>query len=372
MTKIISHILLLFLFSNVINTSAQTSSYRNKLDNLYPFWEFLEKHRQVIEEAKGIKLVAQLEYWQPYIQLNLSDTTGQLFYRVHYQVENELEITQNSFYCADLELSSELAPATLALIEFFSWDSIPESQFPLGQKEVDYLKIAGRIAEKDDHHGTRETIHLTQEELQIWRSNHWNAKSLDHKDSYFLTDLKFIISLTDEHPQDTLLPYYSTMIGDMEVNFSDGSATTQTAYGENISESIASEKENYDQLFHFSSPNIQTLLAASKPIHDQTFKLKFLLRVLPDNGWFLKFYNDGHYEYIHWSAWRDDGGLILEQGAYTITNNRILLEPDSDESEFTHYTFYLVTTKEDIDNNFSIDCKDSNGTTYCLYRVYGE
>jgi hypothetical protein len=353
-----------------LTSKAQTST-RDLLNNLSPFWEFLVAQEKAIEASQKLELTAELEYSAPYIRLALNDTSGKLFYRVHYQVESSQDLTKSSFYCADLKLSDELAPVTDDLIKFFFWDSLPKNNFTLSTPQIDYLNMADRIATADDHHGVRQTILLTDEQIHIIRSNHWNARSLDHKDSYFMTDLEFIIPL-NKASTDTLSLLGSTRIGDMTVVFYDGSAASQKAYGEQIEEKIAYEKKNYDALIHLVYPSIQTLLEASKPLHNETVKLKFPIRVLPDNGWFLKFYTDGHYEYVHWSAWRDDGGYILEHGSYSIDHNRILLAPKSEESEFKHSTFYLVTTTEYIDNNITIDCKKWKGTTYCLYTVYEE
>jgi hypothetical protein len=49
--------------------------------------------------------------------------------------------------------------------------------------------------------------------------------------------------------------------------------------------------------------NIDTLLKSSETINDTTFNVKFSLRVLPDNWWFLQLKKDGTFEYVHWSGW---------------------------------------------------------------------
>lgn len=361
----------ILLLSFTIIGKAQTLSTRDVLNNLHPFWEFLENQREDIEAVKGIELTASLELSNTYIKLELNDATDQLFYRVQYQIESPMELTRSSFYCADSQLSTKLEAPTNNIIEFFSWDSISENTFPLSSQQIDYLEIAERITANDDHHGVRETLTLTTETIHISRSNHWNAKSLDHKDSYYLTDLDFIIPLKEAlHKEGAPLTMGSQHIGDMEIIFYDGSAESQQTYGDNITESIADEKEKYNKRLHIFSPSVRTLLEASKPLHQKTFKLKFLLRVLPDNGWFLQFYKDGHYEYVHWSGWSDHDGII-EQGFYTIENNQVILQSDTEESEFTYYTFYLITSdSKEIDNNISIDCQEHKGTNYCLYKVY--
>lgn len=100
-----------------------------------------------------------------------------------------------------------------------------------------------------------------------------------------------------------------------------------------------------------------------------TFDLKFLLRSLPDNGWFLKLNMDSSYEYIHWNGWGDSDGTILETGKYVIKNNRVKLKPDQKKSDLDSITFFLLTSKSmGPDNHIYMDCVESNSQIYCLYQ----
>ena len=114
---------------------------------------------------------------------------------------------------------------------------------------------------------------------------------------------------------------------------------------------------------------LDEILAVSDTIDNQTFDLKFLIRVLPDNGWYLKLNQDSSYEYIHWSGWGDSDGTILEKGKYEIKKNKIKLHPDIKKSELAKAQFYLVTSEtNEIDNNITIDCLETASKTYCLYQ----
>jgi hypothetical protein len=115
--------------------------------------------------------------------------------------------------------------------------------------------------------------------------------------------------------------------------------------------------------------SIEQILKDSKKIDDETFDLKFLLRVLPDNGWFLKLNKDSTFEYIHWSGWGEPDGVILEKGKYAINNNLLQIESEKKNSELKNLEFYLLTSQTDaIENNITIDCLRDGEQIYCLYH----
>jgi hypothetical protein len=115
--------------------------------------------------------------------------------------------------------------------------------------------------------------------------------------------------------------------------------------------------------------SIEQILEHSKKISSETFELKFLVRSLPDNGWFLKLNKDSTYEYIYWSGFGEPEGTILEKGNYSIKNNRLKLVADKKKSQLKNSKFYLVTAATDaIDNNCTIDCVKDGKVTYCLYH----
>ncbi len=115
--------------------------------------------------------------------------------------------------------------------------------------------------------------------------------------------------------------------------------------------------------------SIEEILQGSIKINKVTFNLKFLLRALPDNGWFLQLNRDSTFEYIHWSGWGESEGTVLEKGKYNITNNLIKLESNKSNSELTSGTYFIVTSHTNrIDNNITIDCVESDSKIYCLYH----
>lgn len=114
---------------------------------------------------------------------------------------------------------------------------------------------------------------------------------------------------------------------------------------------------------------VENLLESSEKINGETFELKFLIRSLPDNGWFLKLHKDSTFEYIHWSGWGEPAGTILEKGTYTIQDNMLQIVSDKKNSELKKTEFYLITSHNaSIENHITVDCAPHNGIMYCLYH----
>lgn len=124
-----------------------------------------------------------------------------------------------------------------------------------------------------------------------------------------------------------------------------------------------------DSIVSLFFKSVDELLPQSEVIDNETFDLRFLIRVLPDNGWYLKFNKDSTYEYVHWSGFGDPEGTILEKGKYEISKNKVKLYPPQKKSGLGSIDFYLVTSPTDeIDNNITIDCVESESKIYCLCR----
>ncbi len=115
---------------------------------------------------------------------------------------------------------------------------------------------------------------------------------------------------------------------------------------------------------NYKFKSIKEILKDSKKINNETFDLKFFIRVLPDNGWFLKLNKDKTFNYIHWSGWGEESS-ILENGTYSIIHNRIKLESNKKRSALKKNKFYLVISP--IDNDYARDCKLEGEIIYCLY-----
>ncbi len=100
-----------------------------------------------------------------------------------------------------------------------------------------------------------------------------------------------------------------------------------------------------------------------------TYDIQFVLRSLPDNGWFLKLNKDSTYEYIHWSGWGPNEGEILEKGEYNIKNKILVLKPKTKYKELkTRKFIFIEKGKNEVEDYKKIDCKESEGQIYCLSK----
>ncbi|MFK7786557.1 MAG: hypothetical protein AB8B56_15660 [Crocinitomicaceae bacterium] len=124
-----------------------------------------------------------------------------------------------------------------------------------------------------------------------------------------------------------------------------------------------------DEATTSSFKSFNELLSESDIINNETFELKFLIRVLPDNGWYLQLHNDSSYEYIHWSAWGESDGTVLEKGEYEIRKNKIKLHSNEKKSELSKCRFYLLSSESNkVKSNITIDCAGTETKIYCLFK----
>jgi hypothetical protein len=133
--------------------------------------------------------------------------------------------------------------------------STPSDHVPY-PKEMDvYLNIAENIARRahhcasgDDYYpGYFSAIIIQSEGIKLEQINHYNARSLAHKNDYSLRSLTFFIPY--QNAKAPKLRFGEECIGAMHVQFSDNSSENNKLCGNRIREQIDREKEN------FASPN---------------------------------------------------------------------------------------------------------------------
>jgi hypothetical protein len=111
---------------------------------------------------------------------------------------------------------------------------------------VRYLAIADGIAAEGyncssgDHYrpGYFSEVVITDNDIELKQINHWNARSLDHKENYHLRNLEFVIPLKLARQKSSRHDY---AIGDMTINFSDRSSANNRHCGDKIREKIEAE-----------------------------------------------------------------------------------------------------------------------------------
>jgi hypothetical protein len=108
-----------------------------------------------------------------------------------------------------------------------------------------YLAIADSIAgegymcSSGDHYrpGYFSELVISDNEIELKQINHWNARSLNHKNDYHLRDLVLVIPLTPGQERSAGHDY---TIGEMTVNFSDRSSVNNRQCGDKIQDRINS------------------------------------------------------------------------------------------------------------------------------------
>lgn len=91
--------------------------------------------------------------------------------------------------------------------------------------------------------------------------------------------------------------------------------------------------------------------------------IQFPLRILPDNGWFLKLYPNLKYEYLYFSGF-SSGFETIEKGTYELNDKRIVFISGNKKSEFDTMNYYLYKKTENgiVNKNCIIDKSEK----YCL------
>lgn len=221
---------------------------RNLLNNLVPHWAFLEELRDDLSKSTHAKYTASLEQAYTFIQLELKDDEAQVFLQIRYQIQSETKLSLYSFYCDNENIEAELEEKAKELLINFEWSSSAKKVFPLTKEQILYLEIADRIARVGNdisaYPSYYSALKLTSHFIKLEQINGRNSRSIDHKDSYFLRDLHFLIPLKEETIKKGAFvePY---LIGAMEVLFQDSSAKSQRETGNKIMLQLKEEIKNY-------------------------------------------------------------------------------------------------------------------------------
>ena len=91
--------------------------------------------------------------------------------------------------------------------------------------------------------------------------------------------------------------------------------------------------------------------------------IQFPLRILPDNGWFLKLYPNSEYDYVYFSGF-SSGFDTIENGTYKIIEKQIVFKNDMDKSEFESKKYYLFENNKD--ETEKAKCINDKTKKYCL------
>jgi len=172
-----------------------------------------------------------------------------LYLQVTFEIkENELE--HNGLYCEERDREPEITqfiqqsrPST-----GFLWSTEKRDAF-YSDRVIQYLTLADSIAMQaqycragDDYRpGYYSEIVLEDARIHLKQINHWNARSIDHRDDYLMRNLEFEIPLQPV----TRTSFLNDAIGDMQIYFSDRSSEKNRDCGHKIQEQIQIAKTTF-------------------------------------------------------------------------------------------------------------------------------
>ncbi|MEQ8363691.1 MAG: hypothetical protein RH948_12535 [Cyclobacteriaceae bacterium] len=224
---------------------------KDLLNKLGFFWSFLENIRTNLPEPTRSNYTSVVVQSYDFIQLELKDETQQLFLQVKYQIQSKNKLTLCNFYCDDKSIAPPIKAKAMLLLGDFEWETKSGEKFNLNPEQVEYLEIANRISalsnDMQAFPSSYVRIIITAESLTLEQNNHWNAKSRNHIDSYFLRNLHFVVPLNDDLKDQQRRKIDSYYIGEMEVFFQDRSAKANRAAGDKIMKQLKKEIERYSQ-----------------------------------------------------------------------------------------------------------------------------
>ena len=237
------------LFSLSTYSHAQSMTSRALLNNLEPYWVFLEQLKVELSESTGAKYTSKLQQAYSFIILELEDEEEQQFLQIRYQIQSKNKLSIYDFHCDDKKIAAKLEAKAKQLLVGFEWTTPAKQEFKLTDKEVLYLEIADRIAAVGDDVFADPSFYslvtLTADFVKLEQVNQQNSRSIDHKDSYFLRDLSFLISIKGKNETLKSSKMNLYFIGDMEIRFEDSSAASRRATGDKIRLQLQEEIRNY-------------------------------------------------------------------------------------------------------------------------------
>ncbi|WP_073137200.1 hypothetical protein [Chryseolinea serpens] len=173
-----------------------------------------------------------------------------LYLQVTFEI-NEDKLEHSGLYCEERDREPEIAQfirQSKSPVGFL-WSTKKRDVF-YSDSVIQYLSLADSIAMQAQHCGLGDDyqpgyyseIVLEDARIHLKQINHWNARSIDHRDDYFLRDLEFEIPL---QPVAARSSFLNDAIGDMQIYFSDRSSDKNKGCGRNIQEQIQIAKAKF-------------------------------------------------------------------------------------------------------------------------------
>lgn len=183
---------------------------------------------------------------------NESNRSLSLYLECTFRINGQ-KATCMEVYCKSQDLEKELKGFILqhTPAEGYAWNTRTKAS-RYSQEVLRYLDIADEIAKKgylcsagDDYRpGYFSEIIVRDKSIVLRQVNHWNSRSIDHKNDYHMRDLEFLIPLHPTEEKKSSI-HYNDQIGEMLIHFSDRSSKNNKHCGDAIQEEILGEKSGF-------------------------------------------------------------------------------------------------------------------------------
>jgi hypothetical protein len=182
-------------------------------------------------------------------QTGVKQKMAPIFIEAKFNIEDKT-CTLSSFYCENAIIQEKLKSFVLDNAPKTFDTTINTTISPFNEETLKYLAMADEIAKEsylcsseDSYHpGYYTDIILEETQIVLKQINRTNARSVNHKQDYYMRDLIFYIPTTAID----LTPSYSDIkIGRMSVQFSDNSTPNNKKCGNRIKEKINEVINNF-------------------------------------------------------------------------------------------------------------------------------
>jgi len=218
-----------------------------------------EREKEIIREntpAPKFNKSVSLRY--DWLTLTIKYNNGEMdFYSAYF--EATFNISGQTVKFTELHYVPDQAKRKNEILDFLlrhvpkSFDNamLPNSE-SLNKETVQYLSIADEIAKQaylcssgDDYRpGYFSEISMDDTGIMLNQINHWNSRSIAHKQDYHLRNLEFQIS---NEIRGEKLPYGADQIGRMMIVFSDRSSNNNKSCGDKIYNEIQIQKAQFER-----------------------------------------------------------------------------------------------------------------------------
>ncbi|MEJ7646996.1 MAG: hypothetical protein WKF87_20530 [Chryseolinea sp.] len=217
----------------------------------------MEQELKSIDDGQFLQTVS-LEYNSIKLKLDLKDTVNRplLYLQADFRIEGKKATFENIYiHRQNREKEVKKFISSRDLNDGLPWDpSLKSHQY--NPTVVQYVAIADEIAKMGYHCSSGDDyatsyysrIIVTDDQIELHQTNHYNSRSTDHKDDYHLRDLEFYIPIKPSKEKSDRAGFDEHWIGGMRIYFSDRSSANNRGCGNSIRDKIEVQKADFKKV----------------------------------------------------------------------------------------------------------------------------